>query len=387
MSNYVSSISKEMSAASYPEIAQLRKMTTGMTDLIDLGLGDSNLDTPEHIKEAGKQAIDHNKSHYTAVPGLPELRKAVAGKFAKIGVSYDPQTEVVVLPGAIAGLPLAMLSVLNRGDEVIMSDPCFSPYVGSIMLAGGKVVHVPLKEERDFRMDPADIRNKVTSKTKLIVIVSPDNPSGAVLTEEDVKSIAEIARENDLLVMSDQLYGDLMFDGRKNPTIACLPGMRDRTITLDGASKTYAMTGWRVGWMLANAQIVSAVVGFHSLFAYTANTMAQYGAIAALTGSQKPVQDMAREFQDRRDVLVNGLNQIRGVSCKKSGGGYYVFPSVRGTGMSSFEFAKRTLEKAHVLVYPATAFGKGGEGYLRVGFISQTKNSIKEAVDRMKKAF
>jgi aspartate/methionine/tyrosine aminotransferase len=364
-----------------PGIEDLSKISVGMSDLINLGLGELDFNTPNHIKKAAKKAINEEITRYTPVEGLLELRKAISKKYSEKGVDYDANSEVLITSGASEAMTCAIFSIVDSGDEFILTDLCYTPFVTKIRMAGGVPIQVKVKEERDFRIDPEDIEKKITRRTKAIVIISPDNPTGAVLTRDDTEAIAELAKQYDLLVISDELYG-YAYDGGEVFTISSIPEMKDRTITIDGVSKVYAMTGWRVGWLLANKDIIRIATRLHSLYTYTVNSIAQMAAIAALTGPQDSVRKMALELEKRRNLLVEGLNSLKGVRCRKPLGGYYAYPNVNGTGMSSFDFAKYVLEKAHVLIYPANAFGKGGEGYLRAGFL-RSREEIQEALNRI----
>lgn len=381
--NFTSSKMRELFSIDQrtPGMADLSKISVGLSDLINLGLGELDFNTPEHIKEAAKRAIDEDITRYTTVEGLLELREAIIDKFSKKGVDYDAKSDVLVTSGASEAMTCAIFSVADPGDEFILTDPCYTPFLTKVRMAGAIPIQVKVREERDFRIDPNDIEKKITRKTKALVIVTPDNPTGAVLTRDDTEAIADLAKQHDLLVISDELYG-YAYDGGEVCTMASFMGMKDRTITLDGASKIYAMTGWRVGWLLANKDIIRVATRLHSTYTYTVNSVAQMAAIAALTGPQDAVWKIAAELEKRRDLLVGGLNNLKGVRCKKPRGGYYAYPNVDGTGLSSYDFAKYVLEKAHVYVYPADSFGKGGEGYLRVGFL-RSRKELQEALNRV----
>lgn len=377
-------LSNKFPLASNPEIGQIRRLVRGEPDLVDLGYGEVNFPTPKHIREAAEKALEEGFTHYALPPeGIQELREAIAAKLKRDNnIDCDPNTELVVTVGGQLGINLVFQSALNPGDEVIVSDPCFMSYPTAISFAGGVIRYVPVREERDFRLDPADIHKAVNKKTKVIVLVYPDNPTGSCLTREDLIDIAEIAEEHDLLVLCDEIYERYMWDGHEHVSMASLTDRKDRIITLNGFSKRFAMTGWRIGYVMARKPLVDNIKALHMLYVLTITSFAQKGAVAALEGSQKPIDEMIKEYDTRRRLMVEGLNKIEGISCPNPWGSFYVYANVKQTGLSSFEFAKRLATEAKVLLYPGTAFGKAGEGYVRIS-LSIDKKDIGEALTRM----
>jgi aspartate/methionine/tyrosine aminotransferase len=369
------------------EIAAVRQLVRGLEGVIDLGYGEVNFDTPVHIREAAKQALDKGFTKYALPPeGIHELRVAIADKLrTDNSIVADPETEILVTVGGQLAINLVMQAVLNPGDEVILPDPCFMAYPPAVLLAGGVPRFVPVAENRQFRADPAAIRRAVSERTRLIVLVSPDNPTGACLTREDLETIGKIAKDHNLLVVSDEIYEKFVFDGRVHVSLASLPGMHERTITLNGFSKSYAMTGWRVGYAVATRAVMDQMKRLHTQYVLTITSFVQKGAVAALRQDQEPVRRIVEEYAARRRRMVDGLNSIPGIVCEPPAGSFYVWPSIRRTGLSSLEFASRMATDGKVLLYPGTAFGPGGEGCLRIS-LSVGMAEIDEAIERMRRA-
>lgn len=379
-------LSKSFPLASNSEIGQVRQLVKGKKDIIDLGYGEVNFDTPVHIREAAKKALDEGFTHYALPPeGIQELREVIAEKLLRDNIiKCDPNSDIVVTVGGQLAINLIMQSVLNPGDEVIITDPCFMAYPTAIQYAGGKIHYVPVREERNFRIAAEDIKKAVNKNTKLIVLVSPDNPTGSCLTKDDMEKIAEIALQNDLFVLSDEIYEKYIWTENGHFSMAAIPGMREHAVTLNGFSKSFAMTGWRIGYAVSgNKSLMANMKALHQLYVLTITSFAQKGAIAAIIGDQKPVNNMIKEYGERMNLMVEGLNKIDGVTCHKPGGSFYVYPSIKGTGMKSFDFAKLMATEAKVLVYPGTAFGpEVGKDYLRLS-LSVTKEEIVESNKRM----
>jgi len=367
------------------EVMEVRSLLSGK-DVIDLGYGEPDFDTPEHIRKAAKQAIDDGYTHYVLpVSGFSDLRQAIAEKLENENkIKVDPNKNICVTAGVQEGINVVMHTILNPGDEVIIADPCYYTHITAISLAGGIPAQVPASEEREYRIDPEELGNSIKTRTKAILLVSPDNPTTSVLSKEDLKIISEIAVRNDLLVVTDEIYEKLLFDGLKHETIAAMPGMEERTIILNGFSKAYAMCGWRVGYIAAPEHIMRYITGMHSQFVIGANAIAQKAALAALTGPQDSLRKMVSEFQERRDVFVAGLNKIEGIKCKKPKGTYYVYSNIKDVGVSSLEFAKGAAKKANIILYPGTAFGKNGEGYVRFSIVRKVE-VLKEYLQRLEK--
>ena len=366
----------------YQVLARAKELEAAGHDIIHLEIGEPDFATAPHISRAGIQAIENGKTRYNPPLGIKELRAAIASDAGKRrGIEVDPDW-VAVSPGAKPNLFFPALALIEPGDEVIYPDPGFPTYEAMIGVAGGIPVPVPLVEENDFSFDLNMFDNLINEKTKLIIINSPGNPTGGVIGSADLKHIAAAAQKYDCWVLSDEIYLRLSFDGLEVPSIAALPGMRERTIIVDGFSKTYAMTGWRLGFGIMPPPLVERInlLLTHSIGCTAEFT--QYAGIEALTGSQAWVDEMVSTYQKRRDALVSGLNDIPGVSCRKPLGAIYAFPNIKSFNLSSDKLSNLILEKANVALLPGTSFGKYGEGYLRVVFANSLEN-IKEAVTRI----
>jgi aspartate/methionine/tyrosine aminotransferase len=362
--------------------ARARALEATGRSVVHLEIGEPDFDTPQHIKDAAARGLlEQGMTHYTAAEGIAPLRQAIADDVRRWkGIEATPE-QVVVTPGAKPIMFYAMLALINEGDEVIYPNPGFPIYESMTEYVGGVAVAAPLREERDFRMDVEEIASLVTPRTKMIVFNTPHNPTGSVLTQDDVRAIADIANRHDLVVLADEIYGRLQYEGELL-SIATLPGMAERTITLDGFSKTFAMTGWRLGygvipnWMLPSySRLVINSVS-------CTNAFAQAGAIAALTGPQDAADAMRTEFIARRALMVEGLNAIPGVSCVMPHGAFYVFPNVSSFGRSSTEIATHLLYDGGVCGLAGTAFGRHGEGYLRFSYANSREN-LTAALERI----
>lgn len=353
-------------------------------------IGRPDFDTPLHIKEAAKKALDEGKIAYTSNWGIRELREAIAAKMsADNDLHPDPGTEVAVMVGAIEAVLSSMMSTLNPGDEVLIPDPAWPQYFYCAQIAEARPISVPLHEERAFRLDPEDVRSRITPRTRMLVINTPHNPTGAVLGLETLEELAEIAQEHNLLVLADEIYEKLIYDDGSGTTlhhsIASLPGMWQRTLTVNGFSKAYAMTGWRLGYLVGAQPLMDAAVRVHQFMTTCANTFAQYGAVAAIQGSQECVHQMVAEFDRRRKLIIDRLAEMDGISCQPPEGAFYVFPSIRALGLSSDAFAQYLLHEAHVATVPGSSFGTQGEGYIRLAY-STAYDDIEAGLDRIERA-
>ncbi len=320
-------------------------------------------------------------THYGPGAGMPELRQAVAGYLQRWrNLDIDPN-NVVITPGGKPVMFFAILALVNPGDDVLYPDPGFPIYESMVRFVGGRPVPMPLREERRFRFDPDEFRSLVTNKTRLIIINSPHNPTGGVLTRSDLETIADTAREKNLVVLSDEIYGRILYSG-EHISIASLPGMLERTIILDGWSKTWAMTGWRLGFGVFPPELVPHVERLISNSVSCTASFSQHAAVAALEGPQEPVEAMVDEFRQRRALIVRGLNALPGVSCLEPDGAFYAFPNITATGLSSRELADRLLQEAGVACLSGTAFGRYGEGYLRFSY-ANSQDNIRLALERM----
>lgn len=354
-----------------------------MKDVISLGIGEPDFVTPAHISQAGIDSILRGETHYTSNSGLLELRQALSDKlYERYGVRYDPESEVLITVGVSEALQCAMLAVVDAGDEVLVVEPCFVAYKPSVVLAGGTPVVVPTFVENGFEVTAQELERRLTPRTKMIFIGYPNNPTGAVLTRPRLQEIADLAEKYDLLVLSDELYDRLVY-GVEHVCFASLPRMRDRTILLGGWSKTYAMTGWRIGYVCANPEILGAIRKVHQYVIMSAPTMAQYAALEALLHGEPDIAAMVREYDQRRQTMVAGLNAI-GLPTFEPRGAFYVFPDIRSTGLSSQEFSERLLHEEHVAVVPGDAFGECGAGFVRMSYCNSMAN-LEEALTRIER--
>ncbi len=362
--------------------ARARALEATGRSVVHLEIGEPDFDTPVNIREAAKRAIDAGKTHYPPFPGIPDLRDAIAADSAKRrGFAPDPQ-NVFVTVGGKGVMYYAILALVDPGDEVIVPDPGYPIYESVTRFVGGTPVPIGIRQENEFRLDPDELASLVTPRTKLIVINSPANPTGGVLTRGDLEKIAAIAIEHDIAVLSDEIYSRILYEG-EHVSIAALPGMAERTIVLDGFSKTFAMTGWRLGYAIVPSWLGH---GFGRLIINSvsgATTFAQVGAVEAISGPQDAVDAMVEEFRARRDLVVDGLNAIPGVRCLRPAGAFYVFPEISGTGLTGVELADRLLNEAGVSVLAGTAFGGVGVNHIRLSYATSRENIV-EALRRMR---
>lgn len=354
-----------------------------MKDVISLGIGEPDFVTPPAITRAGITSLERGETHYTSNSGILELRQAISENVARLyGVCYDPEAEILITVGVSEALHLAFSSIIDPGDEVIIPTPCFVAYAPSVVFAGGTPVMLCTTVENDFQVSAADIAGALTPRTKAILLGYPNNPTGAVMSRERLLGIAQLAEERDLLVVSDEIYDRLVY-GVEHTCFASLPGMKERTILLQGFSKAYAMTGWRLGYAAGSAEIIGGMRKMHQYVIMSAPTPAQYAGLEALRSGEADVQRMREEYDRRRKVVVKGLNDIA-LTCFEPRGAFYAFPSIRASGMTSDEFANRLLEEEHVALIPGTAFGACGEGFARISYATAMEK-IEEALARMRR--
>jgi aspartate aminotransferase len=362
-------------------LARARALERQGKSVVHLEIGEPDYDTPAHIREAAKRALDQGATHYGPSAGLPELREAIAEHIEKTrGFPVEPD-EVVVTPGAKPIMYFVIMALTNPGDEVIYPNPGFPIYESVINFVGGKPVPIPLLEETGFGFDLKELEKRVSKKTKLIIINSPENPTGGVLAPEDIGRIADLARHYKVPVLSDEIYRRFLYDG-EFASISSLPGMKPHTIILDGFSKSYAMTGWRLGFGVMPKPLAEHLTRLMTNSVSCTATFIQHAGVAALRGDDTPVQSMVEEFRHRRDLIVDGLNRIPGVSCKRPRGAFYVFPNVKSFKRPSKEIATHLLDNAGVAVLGGTAFGQFGEGYLRLSYAA-SRETIQEALRRI----
>jgi aspartate aminotransferase len=350
-------------------------------DVISFALGEPDFNTPRHIVEAAIEALNQGFTHYTSTPGIPELREAIAEKSKRENNIPCDASNVIVTPTKL-GIFASLLALVGKGDEVIIPDPGFVSYFQVINFAGAKAVDIRLSQENDFRLLPGHVAEAITPKTKVIILNSPGNPTGSVATRDDLIGIAELAQDHDIYVLTDEIYEKIIYEGEHH-SIASLNNMFERTVTLNGFSKSYAMTGWRLGWVLATEKIVREIQKIQQHSITCAVSFAQKGGVAALKGPQEPIQKMVAEFKARRDLMVEGINSIPGLSCSKPKGAFYAFTKF-DFDMSSVELAELLIEKAHVAVTPGPAFGKGGEGFIRFSYAT-SREKIVEGLKRIEK--
>jgi len=364
-------------------IMEIFERAQRMTGLIRFELGEPDFNTPSHIRDAAKRALDSGFTHYTSSRGLLELRREIARKLeGDNGIVASPDSEIVVTAGACCAVYLAMLALVNPGDEVLLPDPAWPAYEPCALLAEASIVHYPIREEDNFALSPQAIRERITPRTKILLINSPNNPTGSVTSTSNLKEIADLAEQHRLIVISDEVYEKFVYDGMRHQSFAALSGMGDRTVTINSFSKTYAMTGWRLGYAVAPANIVAEMAKLN-LYANTcANSIAQVAGIEAIRGSQECVKEMAEEYDRRRRFVLERLSKISTITCTRPEGAFYVFPNISRLGMRSLDFSMHLLEKGKVSTVPGSEFGKHGEGYLRISYATSMAN-LEEGLDKL----
>ncbi|MAQ93058.1 MAG: aromatic amino acid aminotransferase [Rhodothermaceae bacterium] len=366
-------------------IRRFFEIAATMDDVISLGIGEPDFVSPQPIIDAAKASLDAGMTGYTANLGLADLRVAIAGEMDRLyGLSYEPKNEIIATIGASEAMMIAMLAVVDPGDEILIPEPCFVSYGPTAEFCGGKVVWVPTRAENDFQVTAEDIRSRITDKTKMLFLGYPNNPTGAVLRRDTLEAIAEVVVEHDLFVLSDEIYDRLVYGeahDRGHVSVPTLPGLYERTILLGGFSKGYAMTGWRIGYACAPKPIMDQMYKAHQYVVMSAPTMSQVGALAGIREAQNDVETMRQAYDARRRVIVDGLNAA-GLPTFEPEGAFYAFPDITSTGLSSEDFAQRLLQEEHVACVPGSAFGPSGEGYLRCSYATSL-DKVKEAVRRI----
>ena len=354
-----------------------------MDDAISLGVGEPDFDTPWHIREEGIYSLEKGRTFYTSNAGLKELKVEICNYLKRrCDVLYDPDGEVMVTVGGSEAIDIALRAMLEPGDEVLIPQPSYVSYVPCTILANGTPVIIELEEKDEFRLTPEKLLEKITPKTKILIMPFPNNPTGAIMEREDLENIAEIVEEKDLFVISDEIYSELTYKGQ-HVTIASLPGMKERTVLINGFSKSYAMTGWRLGYAAAPKEILKQMLKIHQFAIMCAPTTSQYAAVSALKNGDGDVETMREAYDQRRRYLVHALREM-GLECFEPYGAFYVFHSIKKFGMTSDEFATRLLREEKVAVVPGTAFGDSGEGFLRLSY-AYSLESLKEALDRIRR--
>jgi aminotransferase len=379
--DFSSVISQKLSKVSPSGIRRFFDLISSMEGAISLGVGEPDFVTPWHIREAAIHSLEKGYTMYTSNYGLLELRHKVAENLeSHYGLSYDPDCEILITVGVSEGLDLALRTILDPEDEVIMPDPCYVSYPAGTILAGGVPVLIPTYQQNSFNIRAADIEPRITKRTKAILIGYPANPTGAVMPKEELSKIAQLAQRYSLLVISDEIYARLVY-GTQHSCFACFPDMKEQTILLGGFSKAYAMTGWRIGYAAGNHQIIEAMTKIHQYSMLCAPISSQMAAIEALRNGENEIEAMVREYDKRRRIMLKRLNEI-GLTCFEPKGAFYAFPSIEVTGMTSEEFAEKLLIEEKVVVVPGSAFGQCGEGFVRCSYATSLAN-IEEAAHRM----
>jgi aminotransferase len=375
-------IADHVSAIPKSGIRDFFEVVQSMTDVISLGIGEPDYVTPWRIREAAIFALEKGKTGYTSNLGLPRLRESIGSYLSRrYHVDYDPKREVLVTVGVSEALDLALRAIVNPGDEIIYHEPSYVSYSPSIVLAGGKPVSVSTRPENSFSLLATDLESKITPRTKALLLSFPTNPTGGVLSFEELRSIAAVCRQHDIMVLADEIYSELTYDGVQHVSLASLPGMRERTILLNGCSKSFAMTGFRIGYACAPAPIIEAMMKVHQYAIMCASIMSQEAAIEALDHCAREVEEMRNDYQRRRNFVVSRLNEI-GLPCHSPKGAFYVFPDIRPTKRTSLEFCLGLLKEMKVAVVPGSAFGESGEGFARCCFATSLVK-LQEAMNRI----
>ncbi|MDM5335251.1 aminotransferase [Ureibacillus composti] len=379
-SPYVSKLANDLKPSG---IRRFFDLAAGMEGVISLGVGEPDFVTPWHVREAAISSLEQGYTSYTPNAGLLELREEIANYMRdRFNVEYSPVTDIIVTVGASSAIDLAMRTILDPGDEVIIVEPCFVSYVPTVELAGGVAIQVQALKENEFKILPSQIEKVITNKTKAIMLCSPNNPTGTMLSKSELEGIADLAKKNDLLIIADEIYAELSYD-EEYTSMAAIEGMHERTILVNGFSKGFAMTGWRLGFVCAPPEISSAMLKIHQYALMCASTMSQYAAIEALKNGRPDVDEMVKSYRRRRNYIVQSFNEI-GLECHVPGGAFYAFPSITSTGLTSQQFAEQLLMKEGVAVVPGDVFGESGEGHIRCSYASSLEQ-LSEAVKRIKR--
>ena len=367
------SMSRLGTETAFEVLARARALEAQGRSIVHLEIGEPDFDTPRNIRAAAARALEEGWTHYGPTPGLPEFRRIIAETWRRErGIPCD-QENVVVAPGGKPIMFYTMLALLEPGDDVLLPNPAYPIYASVVNYLGARAVDLPLRDTDDFALDLKDLEARVTERTRLLVINSPHNPTGSVLSPETIEGIAAIARRHDFMILADEIYGRVLYEGR-HVSIASLPGMAERTVVLDGFSKTYAMTGWRLGFGIMNRELAQQVSRLQTNVASCTATFTQRAGMEALTGPQDEPKRMVEEFRRRRDAIVTGLNAIPGITCRNPRGAFYVFPNVTATGFTSREMEKLLMEEAGVACLSGTAFGSHGEGHVRLSYANSLEN-------------
>ena len=374
-------LSKKVTGLAPSGIRKFFDLVSEMPEAISLGVGEPDFDTPWRIREEGIYALEQGKTFYTSNAGLKELKEEI-GRYLrrKINVDYDPASEIVVTVGGSEGIDIALRAMLDPGDEVLIPQPSYVSYLPCTVLADGKPIVIPLKQENEFKLTAEELEESITPRTKILVLPYPNNPTGASMTKEDLEPVAKVVKEHDIFVLSDEIYSELTY-GTAHASIASLPGMKERTLVINGFSKGFAMTGWRLGYICGPRAIAEQMVKIHQYAIMCAPTNSQYAAVEALKNCESEVERMRVAYNQRRRYLVHEFRRMK-LDCFEPFGAFYIFPNIKEFGMSSEAFATRFLEEEKVAVVPGSAFGECGEGFLRVSY-AYSLEDLKEAIGRL----
>ena len=379
--NYEKILSQRVQNMKPSGIRKFFDLAAQMDDVISLGVGEPDFQTPWSIRKTAINVLERKRIVYTANSGLMELRKSISAYLkSKNNLEYDGEHEIIVTVGGSEAIDIAIRGIVNPGDEVLIVEPSFVCYAPIVEMTSGVPVPIPTKEENKFKLTAQELREKITEKTKLLILPFPNNPTGGIMTREDLEEIAEVLRGTDIMVLSDEIYSEMTY-GRKHCSIAELEGMHERTLLVNGFSKAFAMTGWRLGYLCAPEPVIAQLVKIHQYAIMSSPTVSQYAAIEALENCDEEVQHMVKEYNVRRRYLVEAFNRI-GLTCFEPEGAFYVFPCIRSTGLTSEEFCEQLLAKEKVAVVPGNAFGESGEGFVRVSYAYSPKH-LMEAVERI----
>ena len=381
--NYTDKLTESIQTVKPSGIRRFFDIVNEMDDVISLSVGEPDFQTPWHVREAGIRSLEKGRTWYTPNRGFKELREEITNFYKrKYNIEYDPRTDVVVTVGGSEAIDIAIRCLATAGDEVLIPQPSFVCYEPLTVMAGATPVIIETKAEDHFRLTAKQLEEKITDKTKLLILPFPNNPTGAIMERKDLEVIAEVIRKHDLMVLSDEIYSELTYNGKKHVSIAEINGMRERTVVINGFSKAYAMTGWRLGYALGPAPIMEMITKLHQYCIMSAPTTAQYAAIEALRNGDEDIRSMCEQYDMRRRLVVGMLNEM-GLSCFTPEGAFYAFPCIRSTGLSSEEFCTRLLQAKHVALVPGSAFGESGEGYARLSY-SYSIRHLNEALKLIK---
>ena len=382
MIDYSNKINSTLKSVKPSGIRKFFDIANELEDVISLSVGEPDFHTPWHIREEGIYSLEKGRTRYTPNKGFIKLREEISAYLKrKFSLEYSPQKEVLVTVGGSEAIDLCIRALINKGDEVLIPEPSFVCYVPITQMAGGVPVTITTTAENKFKLMVEDLEKAVTDKTKLLVLPYPNNPTGGIMERDELKAVADFAIKHDLIVLSDEIYAELTYTGHRHVSIAELPGMKERTVIVNGFSKSHSMTGWRMGYAVGPAEIISPMTKLHQFAIMSAPTMSQYAAIEALRNGDEDIEKMRSEYDMRRRLIVDGLNKM-GLTCFEPEGAFYVFPSIKSTGLSSAEFCEKLIYSKGVAVVPGDAFGESGEGFVRISYCYSI-NHITEALERM----